>query len=55
VYADDVNILGGRVHIIKKNAQALIVVGKETGLAVNADKTSTWSCLDIRMPDEVTV
>ena len=39
VYADDVNILGGSVHAIKKNAEALVVASKETGLEVNADKT----------------
>ena len=35
----DVNILDGSVHTIKKNAEALIVASKETGLEVNADKT----------------
>jgi len=39
VYADDVNILGGSVHTIKKNAEALVVASKEIGLEVNADKT----------------
>ena len=39
VYADDVNILGGRVHTIKENAEALIVASKENGLEVDADKT----------------
>ena len=41
VYADDVNILGGSVHTIRENAEALIVAGKETGLVVRviADKT----------------
>jgi hypothetical protein len=39
IYADDVNILGGNVLTIKKNAYALIVDSKETGLEVNADKT----------------
>ena len=38
-YADDVNILGGRVHTVKENAEALGVATKETGLDVNADKT----------------
>jgi hypothetical protein len=38
IYADDVYTLGGSVHIVKK-AEALVVVSKETGLAVNADKT----------------
>jgi len=39
VYADDVNILGGSIHTIKENAEALVVSSKETGLEVNADKT----------------
>jgi hypothetical protein len=54
VYADDVNILGGSVHIIKK-ADALIVARKESELEVNAVNLSTWSCLEIRMQDEVTI
>jgi retron-type reverse transcriptase len=28
VYADDVNILGGSVHAIKKNTEALVVASK---------------------------
>jgi len=55
VYADDVNILGGSVHVIKENAKALVVASMEIGLEVNADKTSTWSCLEIRMQDDITV
>ena len=39
VYADGVNILGGSVNTIKKNAKALVVASKENGLEVNADKT----------------
>ena len=39
VYADDVNILGGSVHTIKENAEALIVASKEIGLEGNVDKT----------------
>jgi len=38
-YADDVNILGGCVHTVKENAEALVVAAKENGLEVNADKT----------------
>jgi hypothetical protein len=38
VYADDVNILGGSVHPIKTNAEALVGASKEIGLRVNADK-----------------
>jgi hypothetical protein len=39
VYADDVNILGGSVHSIKKNAEDLVTSSKEIGLEVNAEKT----------------
>jgi len=39
LYADDVNILGGNVHTVKGNAEALIVTSKEIGLDVIADKT----------------
>ena len=38
-YADDVNILGGSIHTVKENAEALVVATKEIGLKVNADKT----------------
>src|SRR5215469_3488787 len=38
-YADDVNILGGSVHTVKKNAEALAAATKENGLKVNAHKT----------------
>jgi hypothetical protein len=39
VYADDVNILGGSIHSIKKNTETLVVVSKEIGLEVNTEKT----------------
>jgi len=39
VYADDANILGGSVHNVKENAEALIMASKEIGTEVNADKT----------------
>jgi len=35
----DVNILGGSVHTIKKNTDALAVASKGNGLQVNADKS----------------
>ena len=38
-YADDVNILGGSIHTVKENAQALVAATKKIGLGVNADKT----------------
>ena len=39
VYAGDVNILGGSMHYIKKNTEALVDASKENGLEINADKT----------------
>jgi len=38
-YADDCNVLGGSVHTVKENAEALAVASKENGLKVNTDKT----------------
>jgi len=39
VYADDVNILGGSMHTVKKITEALVVASNEIGLKVNSDKT----------------
>jgi hypothetical protein len=39
VYADDANVLGGSIHTIRKNTDALLTASKETGLEVNAEKT----------------
>ena len=39
MYVDDVDILGGSVHTVKKKAEVLVVASKETGLEVNVDKT----------------
>jgi hypothetical protein len=33
------NVLGGSVHAVKKNKEASVVVSKEIGLEVNADKS----------------
>ena len=38
VYADDVNILGGRMLTLRKNTEDLVVASKETGLEVNSDE-----------------
>jgi hypothetical protein len=38
VYADDVNVLGDNIDIIKKNTGTLIDASKEVGLEVNAEK-----------------
>ena len=37
VCADDVSMLGGIVHALKRNTDALVVSSKENGLDVNAD------------------
>jgi hypothetical protein len=39
VYADDVNILGGNIHSIKRNAEELVIASKEIVLEVNSEKT----------------
>jgi hypothetical protein len=39
VYANDVNILDGSLHTIKKNTEAFVVASEETELQVNAHKT----------------
>jgi len=39
VCADDINLLGESVYIIKGKKGAMVVVSKEIGLEVNADKT----------------
>jgi len=38
-YADVVSILGGSIHTLKENAEALVASTKEIGLEVSADKT----------------
>jgi hypothetical protein len=48
VYVDDVNILGVRVHTIKKKTKALVVTSKKMGLEGNADKTKYM----IMFPDQ---
>jgi hypothetical protein len=39
VYADNVNLLGDNINIIKKNAEALLDASKEIGMKVNSEKT----------------
>ena len=54
-FTDDVNIVGRSACTTKKNTEVLIVSSKETGLEVMLLKLSTWSCLEIRMQDKVTI
>jgi hypothetical protein len=44
VYADDVNISGGRIHKIKQKTEALVVASKEAGLEENHDHFSRRAC-----------
>jgi hypothetical protein len=53
VYADDVNILSGNIHTIRKNRRALIIASKEIGLETTLRKLSIWSCLEVRMQDKM--
>jgi len=53
-YADDVNRLGGSIHTLKENAEALVAATREIGLEVLI-KLTTWLCLENRMQDEFTV
>ena len=39
VYADNVNILGGSIHAVRKNTETLVISSKKMGLEVNAEKT----------------
>ena len=39
VYGDDINIMGGSIHTLKENAEALVAATREIGLEVSADKT----------------
>jgi hypothetical protein len=39
VYADDVNLLGDNIDIIKRNTQTLIDASKQVGLEVKTEKT----------------
>jgi len=38
-YANDVNILGGSIHTLKENTEALVAAAREIGMEVSADKT----------------
>jgi hypothetical protein len=53
VYSDDINILGGSVHTIKKNTEAFAVARKKICTSMPRE-LSTWSFLEIRMHDKIT-
>ena len=42
-------------YLLETKTKALVVASKEIGPDVNAEKLSTWSCLEITMQDEVTI
>jgi hypothetical protein len=39
VYADDINLLGDGINIVKENTEALLEAGRDIGLEINAEKT----------------
>jgi hypothetical protein len=39
VFADDINIIGGGIHTITTNTEALVVASKGFRLEANADQT----------------
>jgi hypothetical protein len=39
-YTEDVNIFGGSVHTVKKNAETLVVAAKEIGIEVSSSSSS---------------
>ena len=55
VYADGVNILGGSLYTIKKNTEALVVAGTETGLEVNAEKATYVVVYQYQNTEKVTI
>jgi len=54
-YADYVNILGGSIHTLKENAEALVAATREIGLEVSADKTKYMVMSQDQMQNEITV
>ena len=54
-YADDVNIMGGSVHTVGENGEALLVATKEIGIEVNANNTQYMVCFGIKMQGGVTL
>jgi len=48
-------LLGFMRSYYKKKQEALAVGSKGIGLEVDGEKLSTWSCLEIRMRDEVNI
>jgi len=54
-YADDVNKLGGSIHNLKENAEALLAATREIRLELSADKTKYMVMSRDQMQDEFTV
>jgi hypothetical protein len=55
VYADVVNTLGGSVHTVKENTEAVVVTSKKNGIEVNADKTKYMVMFQDQNAGKVTI
>ena len=53
MYVEDGNIFDGRLHAFKENTEALVVAIIKSGINVNVDKNTTWSCVESRMQNKV--
>ena len=40
IYAGNVNVLGGSIHTVRKNTDALLIASKKIGLELNAENLS---------------
>jgi hypothetical protein len=46
VYADDVNLLGDSINVIRENTETLLEANRDIGLEINAEKTKYISHLN---------
>jgi phosphosulfolactate phosphohydrolase-like enzyme len=48
-YADGVSILGGSIHNLKENVEALVATTREVGLEVSADTLCVMYILNVHL------
>jgi hypothetical protein len=54
LYADDIYMLGGSLHTVKKTTKALVTASKEVSIEVYVRKIRIWSCLEATMQNNST-